>query len=447
MRAGGGEHRLSNYFRVGSTVAGVVVLSAALLVDRLGLGSPGSLGIGQVLLGLAGVALVLMGLLGRKFTNLYVTVATSLLGMVVLLGALELGSIVVARFALRSRAARIENLPYYKAQEWTSLHWREARQAEAYRYEPYLLWRHRPFSGQTVNFDESGHRTIPGPPCKDGDLRVFSFGGSTMLGWGSPDWGTIPAYLQQGLHERFGDAVCVVNLAEDGFVSTQSVIALALELQSGNIPDFVVFYDGVNDVLAAHESGRPRAHVTLAKIASRFEEREHPLLKWYKSSRQYALLERWVIQRSRGNLMDRSTVDPGLPQAVATTYLANLRLVKALAESYQFEFFFFLQPHLGAGDKVLAPSERQMLERMDDRWLALGRDTYRAIQSLDTPSDHLRVLSDVFDEERGQIWIDEAGHVTPQGNELVARAIVSEIADDVESLRTGGCAVSTSSNR
>jgi hypothetical protein len=76
---------------------------------------------------------------------------------------------------------------------------------------------------------------------------------------GAPDWGTIPAYLQEELEERFNGAVCVVNYGEDGFASTQEVILLLIELQRGNVPDAVIFYDGVNDVTAADMTANQRA--------------------------------------------------------------------------------------------------------------------------------------------------------------------------------------------
>lgn len=405
-------------------LGGMLVLVAA-LADRLGFGSAGSLGVGQVLLGALGVALLLVGLLGRGFKGFYKGLALVFVNTLVLLAGLELGSIVLGRLGMERRVARIEGLPYYEAQEWSALYWREARQAEAYRYEPYVLWRHRPFSGRTVSYDESGHRRVPGRGCAEGDVRLFTFGGSTMLGWGSPDWGTIPAYLQSGLRERTGDPVCVVNMAEDGYVSTQSTVELVLQLQAGNVPGLVVFYDGVNEVLAAHESGRPYVHVTLEKIASRFEQREHPLWRWYRSSRQYAVIVQPLLRKR-----PRSPVaESGLPHAVASTYLANLHLVQALSEAYGFHLCFFLQPHLGVGKKPLAPSERRMLESMDPEYLDLARRTYRAIRALAETTDEIQTLTDVFDDHPEQIWIDAEGHVTPRGNELVSQAMLSSLLE------------------
>lgn len=39
-----------------------------------------------------------------------------------------------------------------------------------------------------------------------------------MWGTGSPDWGTIPAFLQSGLQALKGGPVCVVNFGESGWV-------------------------------------------------------------------------------------------------------------------------------------------------------------------------------------------------------------------------------------
>ena len=121
------------------------------------------------------------------------------------------------------------------------------------------------------------------------------FGGSAMWGWGAPDWGTIPAYLQTEL-ERAGDRpVCVVNYAENGFVSTQNVIQLSLLLAAGDVPDVVVFYDGVNDVLAARQTGQPVLHQNLTQIATRFGAPQQPLLAWVRTLNTFRLVESFVV--------------------------------------------------------------------------------------------------------------------------------------------------------
>jgi hypothetical protein len=104
-------------------------------------------------------------------------------------------------------------------------------------------------------------------------LRVFAFGGATMWGTGSPDWETIPAYLQAGLEARRGKPVCMVNFGESSFVSTQEVIQLLLQLESGNVPHLVIFYDGINNIYAAYQSGQAGVHENLDPIAAKLQTR------------------------------------------------------------------------------------------------------------------------------------------------------------------------------
>ena len=59
------------------------------------------------------------------------------------------------------------------------------------------------------------------------------------------------------------------NLAEIGYVSTQEVVALVRELQSGYRPDIVIFYDGVNDTTSALLEGE--AGLTTNEINRRRE--------------------------------------------------------------------------------------------------------------------------------------------------------------------------------
>lgn len=422
-------------------VVGGSLIIIAFLIDRLGYGDPGNFGSGQFLLVIVGLVVFLTGLLGKKIVNFYRGVALILLNTLVLLACLELGAIIVARSLQQVKSAEIQNLPYYAAQDWTQVYWQEAKLAENYAYKPYTIWRHLPFVGQTVNINQEGIRQTPGAECSVGAYKVFTFGGSTMLGWGSPDWGTIPAYLQTELEDQIEGPVCVVNLAEDGYVSTQSLVGLMLQLQAGNIPNLVIFYDGVNEVIAAQESGQPSAHVTLAKIADRFEQRDHPLVTWGKSTRMYTVLQHWanrLNQQGNNNTAEDSsrpgigTDTSNLAASVAETYLSNYKIVGALAREYRFDYFFFLQPHLAVEGKTLTTEERNMRSSIDPTLVVLAKAVYDNIALKAPNHEYFWDLTDVFKEEESQIYIDDVGHITPEGNSLVALEMLSLIEDDLK---------------
>lgn len=413
-------------FRAILSLVGGIMIILALAADRLGYGDSGSFGIGQFLLILAGLSVLLIGLLGKRFTRLYRDAAIIFLNMLVILAFFELGAIIIGRTVFRHEQSNIESLPYYSGQDWAATYWQDAKQAQAVRYEPYVIWRHVPFAGKMVNFDQEGIRQTLGAECSPDAHKVFMFGGSTLLGWGSPDWGTIPAYVQSALKDRIKRPVCVINFGEDGYVSTQNLVGLVLQLQSGNIPDVVIFYDGINEVIAASESGQPSVHVTLTKIAARFEEKDHPLVMWGKKTRIYKLLERWSSNLGY-SVPEKEIVTQNLAASVTNIYLGNYRVVGALAQEYAFDYYFFLQPHLAVGEKVLTNKEQAMRSSLDLAMANLAEAFYENIASVAPDYKHLWYLADIFDEEKTQIYIDDVGHITPEGNRLVAQEILGRI--------------------
>lgn len=424
--------------QVSIILAGGCILIFALMADRFGYGEPGRFGSGQFLLALISVAFILIGWQGRKIFNLYHAAALLLLNTLIMLALLELGAIAVARSGIfpayrQNIIEGYKEMPYYSSQVWSDEYFQETRSAENYQYRPYVIWSHQPHSGDLVNVDGEGRRVTPGAQCSANAFKVFAFGGSSMWGWGSPDWGTIPAYLQQDLAARRKDPVCVINFGEDGFVSTQSMLLLILQLRSGNIPDMAVFYDGVNDVYAAYESGEAGNPVALSDLSAKFGEKEHPLVSWIKSSRLYTLVEAATIRFQLGkqkNLLLTET--DKLADSVTEVYLSNYKIVASLAQQYDFDYYFFWQPHLAVGDKPLSPEEKVTQSRIDPALAALANAVY---QNISLPSQEwmqLQNLANVFDLETEQIWIDEWGHITPEGNRLVAHEMTEILENSLD---------------
>lgn len=421
----------------------------ALLADWFGFGQPGSFGIGQFLLVLVGLLTGLIGLLGKRIVNLYQGVAIILLNTLVLLACLELGAIIISRSGLMPSYQETiwvgyQELPYYATQDWAPVYWREAKLAENYGYKPYVIWRHLPFEGETININQEGLRQTPGANCSADAYKVFVFGGSTMWGWGSPDWETIAAHLQQGLEDLIEGPVCVINFGEDSFVSTQSLIELIRQLQFGNVPDAAIFYDGVNTVYAGHESGRSGVHPGFEKIAAKFEEDEHPLLKWIKASRQYTLIEslvnklKAVRQDNSLKLLNDEAMEIKthfLADSLTQVYLTNYKVVRTLSQEFGFEVFFFWQPHLGIDKKPLTIEEQALKSTMDPKLIALTKAVYERIYVSTLEYEHLWYIADVFEGHEEQIWIDAWGHVTPEGNRLVAQKMLSMIKKSRSALK------------
>jgi lysophospholipase L1-like esterase len=428
------------WFRVSFLMAGVALMLFVFFADKIGFSTSGSFGFGQFLLILFGFVLVLIGWLGRRFTNFYKGAALLIINTVLLFLFVELASWVILSIRDKSFTST-ENpralLPYYASQPWGKDYWREFAVMEKYRYYPWVIWRKRPFEGKYFHINQDGIRQTPGADCVPGAFTIFAFGGSTMIGDGSPDWGTIPAYLQADLAGLGKRPVCTINFGEVGYVSTQEVIELIIQLQKGTVPDLVIFYDGINDVYAAYQSGQACVHTDLGSIASLYNNQDirpvDQMVKWLQNSSTFQLLNRLTAKLTETKLSVTSYQTMGiasesLANSIAKCYLANNEIVSALAREYGFDYAFFWQPVISIGNKPLTSDEQNMT--MDPELVDLLSASYRIVENSAHEKKDLFYIANVFDGQSIEIWND-AMHVTPVGNQLIAQEMMQKLGDQL----------------
>jgi lysophospholipase L1-like esterase len=381
--------------------------------------------------------------LGHWIVNSYKAVAILTLNTLILFACLELAATFVAKIWKEPEPEGDEQSPrahvsYYVFQAWAKQYWKEFALSRRQLYHPYVLWRRAPLKGNFVNINRDGIRLTPGAVCDANSYKVFAFGGSTLWGTGAPDWGTIPAYLQADFTALLHEPVCVMNFGESAYVSTQGVIQLILELQSGNVPDLVIFYDGVNDTYAAYQSGRP-THQNFNHIAAKFQNGKSPppsFVAWIKSSNLFHLLKRLVAElrqnpQNSTQLLTYKTmgIDTGtLSDSVVEEYISNYKIVHALAREYGFKAVFFWQPYITLGDKSLTGEEQEMKRVLDPALIELYESVYRRVHQMAEKYDNLYYMVNIFDEYEPLVWIDDA-HVTPEGNRLIAEKMLQVIMD------------------
>lgn len=75
-----------------------------------------------------------------------------------------------------------------------------------------------------------------------------------MFGYEIRDDYTIASWLQK-LLDSSSYCTEVSNFGQIGYVSTQKMLALFVQLKRGNRPDIVIFYDGWNDVASTKQNG------------------------------------------------------------------------------------------------------------------------------------------------------------------------------------------------
>jgi lysophospholipase L1-like esterase len=345
--------------------------------------------------------------------------------------AVEAGSFLTLRLlAARARARPLaaREMPAYRRYPWAETFWREQKRQLSLEYHPFGLWRSRPFSGETINVDASGLRRTVHSRCGPGDRLVWLFGGSTMWGFGAPDWETIPSLLAK----RYADErrpVCAVNYGEDSWRAAQGVVKLTLELKTASRrPDVVVFLSGCNDVFTPFFlTGRADREWDFAESKPWLDDlatRGDGSFAFLRATNT-AMLARRVATRLKGPAPWPAPSDPGrLAQEVADDFFHDMEVVDALSRGYGFRYAFFWQP-LGVTDgKVLTAEEQEGIRRQLGFSYDAGRVAAAATLALirGRPRPNVYSIADVFEGHAGSVYVDSC-HLLPEGNALIADRI------------------------
>jgi len=322
------------------------------------------------------------------------------------------------------------------------------------RWEPYIYWRRKPYEGKYININSDGIRlTTPSQTSPDQagrSLRVFMFGGSTMWGTSARDACTIPSFLAKALQGR-GKRIEIINFGETGYVSTQEVMLLLLQLRKGNVPDMVIFYDGVNDTYSAYQNGIagiPQNEVNRVKEFNLLKpERLHDLQKTsVKGTLNNLSTIRFVkglllklnIRKELKSIPERNKLDNAeyLAEQVVNTYLGNMEIVKALATSYRFKFLFYWQPTIFEKNE-LSDYEKGVYGGQDEQDMHdFYKKTYRIMRRTESLLDDntFHDISTIFLDVRESVYIDWF-HTSEHGNNRIAQAMAEDLVPLLASYR------------
>jgi lysophospholipase L1-like esterase len=355
----------------------------------------------------------------------------------------------------------------YADVSWTHEYFRELEESSVTRWTSYVYWRRRPYRGRHINIDANGIRRTwnadeTAVAGKD-PVKIFAFGGSAMWGVGARDDFTIASCLARDLESQ-GVRCQVTNFGESGYVSTQEVIALGQQLRDGNVPDLVIFYDGVNDIYSAYQqrrAGLPQNEFHRAQEFNVSQPRSYVALRLLCIRRSIGSLA--VVRFSR-NLLRRVgiDVDPDSSATYASTpahsdaerealfrevlavYKGNMRMVATWENAYGFKALFYWQPTVF--DKTYPTAFEQKVQR---EIVSLQPYCEAMCQLVQEEKAFSQVqgavfhdISDVFSSAQQPIFIDWC-HVSEWGNERVARKMA---ADAVRTLGFDGLAGSRASD-
>jgi lysophospholipase L1-like esterase len=302
---------------------------------------------------------------------------------------------------------------------------RELR-AQDMEWEPYLHYRFKPMNGKHNTIYENGRRKTANPSLKDSAtaLKIFCFGGSTMYSSGSRDEYTIPSELSKLIQTNFPDQnVEVTNFGCHGYTRATENIQLQRELTKNNIPDIVIFYDGVNEIISAHqnnEAGSPTNAYNRKKefkIAHSYKRRIKLMI--YSSN-----LYRFVTTMQRKLFTDStykqlSARPDELATDIAKNYVGYVQISKSLENEYGFKVFNFMQPNIYS-KKNLTEAEQMYYndQKYYENLYKLSYETVRKDATMIKDSTFVDI-SDVFDNAGKTVYFDFC-HTGELGNKLVA---------------------------
>ncbi len=318
-------------------------------------------------------------------------------------------------------------------------------------WEPYVYWRRRPQQGQYVNVDSGGHRlTVQLVPLQTPRRRVLFFGGSTMWGTGARDAMTIPSQIAGLLAERGTHDVELTNFGETGYVFTQELLRLELELRRGVRPDVVVMFSGLNDVASAvinNGAGVPQNETNrvqdfrLGRLLASDQDAAALATLGLLAADRSQLVQRLGALRSTAAVARHASAE--LAHEVAESYGHTAELLEALSQRYRFRVLYFWQPALHTTRKVLTPFERALASAINaDPFQRQLRAVHFAVAS-EIDSIMANVAPGRFfnqarllDGDTGAVYLDEIGHTTERANTRLAARILDPLLVQLGRART-----------
>lgn len=340
---------------------------------------------------------------------------------------------------------RLLSLSAYRDKEWAETLFREySDYAATIEYEQFLGWAIKGYSGEYINVDEEGARKTWNPEGVDSSAgkTVYIFGGSTLLGWQARDEHTVPSYLSRFLNEGDGQYV-VSNYGQIGYSFTQEIMKLILLLREEHRPDYVLFYDGANDVYTAYQTGEPGLVQNTIRTRKKLKRKEHTPLQHFMLSIKGALMNHSMIYRALRKLpalfvKSPKFKEPGarytdrqlqsLAEGISNHYLESMDLLMKLSIAYGFEYLCFWQPVVFT-ESTLLPEERGPdgdPRAADEKLGSIHKETIRLLEAQDPADFHN--IQDALAARSESVYSDVC-HLSEQGNEIVA-AKIAEIFKD-----------------
>lgn len=332
-----------------------------------------------------------------------------------------------------SKIERRYLLPNYENKNLAKLHFEENNNIST-QYKSFVGWRRTQYSGETININNEGYRFNPDIDQSieiNKPMAIF-LGGSTMWGTGVEDKDTIPEYFR--LHSN--NAFNVMNIGETGYNAYQSHLELELNIMRGLKPDFIITYDGVNEINHFKNNSGKISHANeknMIDILNINKESSGPLKYRFIVSPIINFTKR-VKNYVQNNKVDGFTFNDNCYELAATQLLETWLLNKYIADRLGAKYLAILQPNVITGKPTVSNTGKYSKLHTNNGYINLNNTQLKIypimynkiIEKLKEDkykilNKHVRIYTDIFNN-KSNIYIDYC-HVTANGNNIVAERI------------------------
>lgn len=260
---------------------------------------------------------------------------------------------------------------------------------------------------------------------QQGRFRIVFTGGSVAMGKAPEE--SIQHYLEEILNKRFNTGrIEVVNAGVSAFVVEQVFLNIQLILQHYE-PDLIVSLDGYNDLMTfrlnrQHPSGfeLPPHYWQDFKVIEYNKEKKTFLSRFKYFFRNISGAMRYFERKKFEKNYNWAALEEDSLKPYSACYWQIVDDTRDFCRAKGILYYNFLQP-VKSYDKNAAQNS--------DDLRAMSR-LYRQFEDGIRGRKHAYSLTSVFNE-RPDIFTDDC-HVTPEGNQMLAREIAERISDEVE---------------
>ncbi|WP_431165821.1 hypothetical protein [Tenacibaculum halocynthiae] len=307
------------------------------------------------------------------------------------------------------------------------------------KWSPYTHFELKKHTGKYNNIDSLGHRkTLSFHKDSSTSIKIFCFGGSTMYGIGTKDENTIPSTLAKVLKNKIPDKkFTITNFGLPGYTNDLEILQLKKELIKGNIPDIVIFYDGVNEVISAYQNNKIGVPFNCFNREIEYNTHKEYLKRirlFLKTSNTYKFIKylkkkTGVNSNSVKDLMDNDL----LSRQIVHNYKFNLTTSDSYAKNYSFKVFNFLQPIIFTNKKL--SKYESFMAKNEKYYKKLFIKSYDLFKLDTTLNKNITFnnLSNIFNKINTEktVYADFC-HLVKEGNEIIAKNMANHIINHLK---------------